>query len=127
MVVASADRRAGAQRDGRAWTGSRIDLVVVRLLFPSHFGREELVLLPHAAQLFLLLPQLRGLLAQLFAEDPNLLGLFHLAAAIYRLEHSERVHPGVARLAIITSFIAYAAAARRAQFRATHRSSAQFG
>ena len=58
---------------------------------------------------------------------PRLLFLFHLAAAIYRLEHSERVHPGVARLAIITSFIAYAAAARRAQFRATHRSSAQFG
>jgi hypothetical protein len=38
---------------------------------------------------------------------PRLLFLFHLAAAIYRLEHSERVHPGVARLAIITSFIAY--------------------
>ena len=38
---------------------------------------------------------------------PRLLFLFHLAAAIYRLEHSERVHPGVARLALITSFIAY--------------------
>ena len=41
------------------------------------------------------------------ARLPRLLFLFHLAAAIYRLEHSERVHPGVARLAIITSFIAY--------------------